>query len=190
MTRKLTQMGMAGLLILGLICVGISGCGSGDGDTPTSPVDEPDVVQTEPDVEVTDLYDGDSIIFAMGGVVYEGRVVKGVSEDEVLVRLTDGSEEVISVDRIDGTLIADHPDLETRVVLLGDRDQGEGTLDGEIIAVYNNDLRKIKIFKVEFLDGRFKRLDVPRIRFVHEDTEYNDGGYLTLDEFAKIIGGG
>ena len=169
------------------------GCGTEDGDKPTSPVDEPVVVQTEPDVEVTDLYDGDNIIFAMGGVVYEGRVVKGVSEDEVLVRLTDGSEEVISVNSIDGTLIADHPDLETRVKLLGDQDQGESTLDGEIIAVYNSGVRKIKVTTVNLLDGRFKILDVPRIRFVHEDADFFDeGGYLTLDEFADLIfnGGG
>ena len=187
MTKKLRQTGMAGLLILGLICGGISGCGTEDGDKPTSPVDEPDVVQTEPDVEVTDLYDGDSIIFAMGGVVYEGRVVKGVSEDEVLVRLTDGSEEVISVDNIDGTLIADHPDLETVVVLLGDRDQGEKTLHGKIGEVFNNGVRKIEISAITFVDNTIEKLDVRRIRFIHEDTEYLDGGYLTLDEFADRI---
>ena len=187
---KLRQAGMAGLLILGLICGGISGCGTEDGDKPTSPVDEPVVGQTEPDeVHITDLYVGDSIYFEEGGTIYEGLVIDGVSNDEILVRLTDGSEEVINHKRIAGTLIADHPDLEVRVVLSGDRDQGEKTLTGDIIAVYDNGLRKIKIFNIDLIEGGREFLDPPRIRFVHEDTKYRDGGYLTLDEFDWLING-
>ena len=186
---KLRQMGMAGLLILGLICGGISGCGTEDSDKPTSPVDEPVVVQTEPDeVHITDLYVGDSIIFEEGGTVYEGLVIDGVSNDEILVRLTDGSEEVINHKRIDGTLIANHPDLETGVVMLSER-EGERILAGKIVGTYDDGTRKIEILEVKLLDGRREILDVPRIRFVHEDTKYRDGGYLTLDEFARVIAG-
>lgn len=136
---------------------------------------------------VEDRYDGDSIIFEQGGTIYEGRVLEGVSEDEVLVRLTDGSDEVVNVNDIAGTLIEDHADLEVIVKLLGDRDKGEKMRRGIITAVYDNGVRKIEIDAIDFVDGRRGWPDVPPIRFVHEDTHFNDGGYLTLDEFADII---
>ena len=135
---------------------------------------------------VEDRYDGDNIYFEQGSTIYEGRVVKGVSETEVLVRLEDGGEKVINVDRIAGTRIDDHPDRDTRVVMLGER-AGEETLSGKIVAVYDNGVRKIEIFAVTFVDNTVKKLDVPRIRFVHVDTDFEEGGYLTLDEFGRWL---
>ena len=138
--------------------------------------------------KVEDRYDGDSIIFEQGGTIYEGRVLEGVSEDEVLVRLTDGSDEVVNVNDIAGTLIEDHADVEVYVLLLGDRDKDEIVLGGDIVAVYDNGVRKIKLLDVNFMDGRFEHRD--GIRFVHEDTDFGDGGYITLDEWARIIRNG
>ena len=179
--------------VLGItvVCIGV-GCGNGDVVTPTETETETvqitEVTETVETLEVTDRYVGDSIIFELFGTVHEGRVVEGVSEDEVRVRMADGSEEVITVNQIAGTLIADHPDLETKVVLMGDRDKGEEVVSGGIKRVYDNGVRKIEITRVTLMDGRVKNID--RIRFVHEDTEYNEGGYLTREEFARIIGGG
>ena len=39
------------------------------------------------------------------------------------------------------------------------------------------------------MDGTSVVLDVPRIRFVDEDTDFGDGGYLTLEEFFRIENG-
>ena len=139
--------------------------------------------------KVEDRYDGDSIIFEQGGTIYEGRVLEGVSEDEVLVRLTDGSDEVVNVNDIAGTLIEDHRDRDTRVIMDGER-ADEKRLSGKIVAVYDNGVRKIEIYKRDFLDGRVGILDVPRIRFVHEDTDFGDSGYWTLDEWARFIRNG
>ena len=146
----------------------------------------------EPEVEFpkTDRYVGENIIYSQGGSVYEGRVVKGVSEDEILVRLTNGSEEVIRVARVGGTLIPDHADIGTEVVMLGDRDKDEDIFLGEIAAVYDSDVRKIRIHSVFTVQNKKKKLDVPRIHFVHEDTDIEDGGYITSEEFGRIIGGG
>ena len=130
---------------------------------------------------VEDRYDGDSIIFEQGGTIYEGRVLEGVSEDEVLVRLTDGSDEVVNVNDIAGTLIEDHADIGTGVLMAGDR-EGEKMLGGEIVAVYDNGVRKIKLLYVEFMDGRLEHRD--GIRFVHEDE------YITLEEFRRLIRNG
>ena len=138
---------------------------------------------------VEDRYDGDSIIVEQGGTIYEGRVLEGVSEDEVLVRLTDGSDEVVNVNDIAGTLIEDHADLQTPVMLLSGR-EGENLLRGKIVAVYDNGVRKIEMTRVTFMDGSAKKLDGTRIRFVHEDTEFGDGGYWTLDEWARFIRNG
>ena len=89
-----------------------------------------------------------------------------------MVRLDDGSEKVLSVHRIAGTLIPDHPDIEREVVVLGDRDKGEKRLLGKIVAVYDNGVRKIEI------------LGSVKIRFVDKTTKLEDGGYWTLEQLA------
>ena len=173
----------AGILSVFFICGGISGCENGE-DIVTETETEP-----EPAVLVNSDYDGKSIYFQEGATFYEGRVIEGVSEDEVLVRLADGSEHTISVDEIGGTLIPNHPDEEEDVILLGNRDKGEETVSGGIVAVYTDGMRKIEVGTVIFIDNTFKRLDVPRIRFVHEDADFKkDGGYLTREEFARLVG--
>ena len=171
------------ILLLTLTWGGFSGCG---GDEIVSPT-ETEVVEVTEVTEVTDLYDGDIIYFKQAGIIYEGRVVKGVSATEVLVRLADSSEMVIGVAHIGGKRIAAHPDLEVVVTILGDRDQGEKLLTGRIAGVYTDGMRKIKIINIEFMDGRREVLDVPRIRLVHKDTDFEDGGYLTLDEFVDWL---
>ena len=172
------------------ITIAFAGVGCDTGDDVFTPT-EPEVVEpTVPVVEVVDRYDGTDILFEEKGIIYEALVIEGVSEDEVLVRLVDDSREVISVDSIAGTSIDDHPDLEAEVKLMGNQNKDESNLTGEIVAVYDNGVRKIEIFAVKFMDGRFERLDVPRIRLVHEDTHFNDGGYMTLDEFADDIRNG
>ena len=184
---KFGRTAMAGLLGFQLICGGITGCGNGDSlvtPTETEIVAETKVVEAT--VQVIDYFDGDSIYFKLGGTIHEGRVVEGVSTDEVLVNLADGSEMVINIDRIAGTLIADHPDLGTRVVMLSE-EEGESELIGKIARVYNDDMRKIKILATTFMNGTSKILDQPRTRFVHEDTDFENGGYLTTEEFAEWL---
>ena len=171
------------ILLLTLTWGGFSGCG---GDEIVSPT-ETEVVEVTEVTEVTDLYDGDIIYFKQAGIIYEGRVVKGVSATEVLVRLAGSSEMVIGVAHIGGKRIADHPDLEVEVVILGDPDQGESLLLCRIAGVYTDGMRKIKIITIEFRDGRREVLDVPRIRLVHKDTDFEDGGYLTREEFGRRI---
>ena len=181
---------VAWVLCLTVACIGV-GCGTGDDVvTPTEPevVEVTEVTET---VQVITRFDGERIYFEQGGTIYEGRVVEGVSATDVLVRVDDGGGDmVISAFDIKGTLIADHPDIGIEVVLRGDWDKGEKRLSGRIVTVYDNGVRKIKLLTVTLVDNTFEKLDVPRIRFVHEDTDYNDGGYLTLDELARIIGGG
>ena len=184
---------VAWVLCITIFCVGV-GCDTGDDVvTPTEPEG---VEPTVPTVEVIDRYDGDSILFEENviirgervTIIYEALVIEGVSEDEVLVRLVDGSKQVLPVDRIAGTLIDNftHPDLGTLVKLLGEQ-EGESTLTGKIVGVYDNGVRKIEIFNVIFVEGGGERLDVPRIRLVHEDTDFEDGGYLTRDEFREWL---
>ena len=173
------------ILLLTLTWGGFSGCG---GDEIVSPT-ETEVVEVTEVTEVTDLYDGDIIYFKQAGIIYEGRVVKGVSATEVLVRLADSSEMVIGVAHIGGKRIAAHPDVGVRVVLLGDRNKNEKLLNGEIVAVFGDGMRKIEIFAVKFMDGTSVVLDVPHIRLVHKDTDYGDRGYMTLEEFFRIENG-
>ena len=181
---KLGRTAVAGLLGITLACGG-TGCGNGDGlITPT----ETEMVEVA--VQVVDRYDGDSIYFELRGTVYEGLVIEGVSADEVLVEVAGSSDMVININDIGGTLLADHPDVGVKVKILGDRAQGEKMLTGKITAGYNDDVRKIEIHAIKFIDGRFERLDDRRIRFVHEDTDFEDGGYLTLEEFADLIRNG
>ena len=186
---NLVRTALAGLLCITIVCIGV-GCGNGDVVTPTETETETvqitEVTETVETVEVTDRYVGDSIIFELFGTVHEGRVVEGVSEDEVRVRMADGSEEVITVNQIAGTVIADHPDLGTEVVMLSEQ-EGERNLRGRIVRGYDNGVRKIEFLAVTLVDGTFEKLDVPRIRFVHEDTDFGDGGYLTLEEFRRLI---
>ena len=183
---KVARTTVAVLLGITVACGGISGCDNGeDIVTETETEAETEVVETT--VQVIADYDGESIYFELAGTTKEGRVVVGVSLNEVLVRLADGSEMTINVDRIEGILIADHPDIGTEIVMLGDRDKGEETRIGEIEGVYTDGMRKIKLVSVQFIDNTAKKLDVPRIRFVHEDTKFEDGGYLTLDEFADWL---
>jgi hypothetical protein len=181
---KLGRTAVAGFLGITLVCGGISGCGNGDG-TPT----ETEVV-SEVAVQVVDRYDGDSIYFELRGTIYEGLVIEGVSADEVLVSVVGHSDMVINIDDIGGTLIADHPDLGVKVKMLGDRTQGEKSLTGKIFAVYNDGVRKIEIHHIQFIDGTRENPDPRRIRFVAKDTDFEDGGYMTIDEFADLIRNG
>ena len=182
---KLGRTVAVGLLGITITCGGITGCGKGNNPVTPTETEVVEVTEVTETVQVVTHYDGDSIYFELGGTTYEGRVVEGVSADEVLVTLADGSDMVINVDRIGGTLIADHPDLGTRVVLLS-KQEGESTLSGDIVKVYG-DMRKIEITRVTFKDGTIEVLDVPRVRFVAEDTDFEEGGYLTLEEFAKWL---
>ena len=72
-------------------------------------------------------------------------------------------------------------------MLQSDRD-GEILQYGSILAGYNNGRRKIKIDKVELVDGEIADLDSPRILYVHEDAGFLEGagGYLTLEEFKEL----
>ena len=181
---KLGRTAVAGWLGISLVCGGISGCGNGDGlVAPT----ETEVV-SEVAVQVVDRYDGDSIYFELRGTIYEGRVVEGVSADEVMVSVVGHSDMVINIDDIGGTLIAAHPDLGVKVMMLGDRTQGEKMLTGRIFAVYDDGVRKIEIHHIKFIDDTREILDDRRIRFVHEDTDFEDGGYLTREERARFVG--
>jgi hypothetical protein len=144
-------------------------------------------VVSEVAVQVVDRYDGDSIYFELRGTIYEGLVIEGVSADEVLVDVVGTSDMVISIDDIGGTLLADHPDVGVKVKMLGDRTQGEKMLTGKIFAVYDDGVCKIEIHAVKFVDDTFERLDDRRIRFVAKDTDFEDGGYLTLEEFRDWI---
>lgn len=172
---KLARTAAAALLGFSVLC-SVPGCG-GD-NSMTSPV----AVEV---VEVTELYNDERIYFTIGETFYEGYVVEGVSENEVLVLLDDRSEMVISIDRIGGTQIADHPDLETWVVMLSEQ-EGESIVKGKIVDVYNNDVRKIEINRVTFTDGTAEKLDTPRTRFASENADFEkEGGYLTLEEFDR-----
>ena len=169
------------ILLLTLTWGGFSGCG---GDEIVSPT-ETEVVEVTEVTEVTDLYDGDIIYFKQAGIIYEGRVVKGVSATEVLVRLADSSERVIGVAHIGGKRIAAHLDLGTVVLMLGDRDQGEKIIRGEIEEVYSDGMRKIELLTASLLDGTRVKLDGSRL--VHEDTDFEDGGYLTVEEYKELL---
>lgn len=181
LTRKLARTTVVGLLGLAFACGGLSGCGEDDS------VSESVTAEGEEAAAVTDRYVGDSVYFKIGDTIYVGDVLEGVSADEVKVRLDDRSEMVISTDRIRGTLLADHSDIGTEVVLLGDRNKDEKKVYGEIVGVYDDGMRKIEITLVAFMDNRVKRLDVPRIRFAHRDTAFGRGGYLTIEEFADLL---
>ena len=172
-------------LVLGItfVCGGITGCGNGDG--PVTPT-ETETGQVTETVQVVTRYDGDNIYFELDGTFYEGRVVEGTSANEVLVNVSDGSDMIINVNDIGGTVIADHSDLDIEVVLQGDQDKGEKLLYGKIDRVFDDGVRKIKILSVHFVDGGVKNLD--DIRFVHEDADFfEEDGYLTLKEFADLI---
>ena len=188
LTRNVANSKPACMVAAGLlgITIACSGCGNGDG--PVTPT-ETEVVEVTEVTEVTDLYDGDIIYFKQAGIIYEGRVVKGVSATEVLVRLADSSEMVIGVDHIGGTQIADHPDLEVQVVMLNDLEDEKLVrfFIGKIVGVYTDGMRKLRFLIVELVDGRGGVLGVPYIRFVDEDTDFKDGGYLTKDEFARLF---
>ena len=187
LTHKLVRAAVAGLLGIIFVCGGISGCDNGE-DIVTPTETETEGVETT--VPVISDYDGDSIYFKQGGTIYEGRVVEGVSADEVLVRFADGSEMVVDVDLIAGTWITRHPDVGTKVVMLGER-AGESTLDGEVVKVFSDGVRKIKIVIVTFVNKRFEWLEVPRIRYSLEAQDKDDflkgGGYLPAEEFAEWI---
>ena len=165
------------ILLLTLTWGGFSGCG---GDDIVSP---PGTVEAE---EVTDQYVGDNIYFKIGGTIHEGKVVEGVSADEVKVRLDDGSTQTISLDSVGGTRLADHPDVGVEVILLGVK-HNEETLTGKIVNVFDDGMRKLKMTAVQFRDGTAGKLDVPRIRLVHKDTDFKDGGYLTRDEYKEEL---
>ena len=168
------------ILLLILTWGGFSGCG---GDEIVSP---PGTVEA---VEVTDRYVGDNIYFKIDGTFNEGYVVEGVSANEVKVRLDDRSTLTISLDRVRGTRIADHSDVGVEVVLLGDRNKNEDSLGGEIVAVFDDGMRKIRIYVIEFTDDRPSKRGLSLIRFVDKDIEFKEGGYLTLEEFFRFING-
>ena len=165
------------ILLLTLTWGGFSGCGGDEIVSPTGTVEA---------VEVTDQYVGANIYFKVGGTFNEGYVVEGVSADEVKVRLDDRSTLTISVDSVRGARLADHSDVGVMVVILGEK-HNEETLTGEIVDVFDDGMRKLKMTAVQFRDGTAGKLDVPRIRFVDEDTDFEDGGYLTLEEFFRLV---
>ena len=101
---RVARTTVAVLLGITVACGGITGCDNGE-----DIITETETEGVETTVQVIADYDGDSIYFELAGTTYEGRVVVGVSLNEVLVRLADGSEMTINVDHIAGTLIDDHP---------------------------------------------------------------------------------
>ena len=175
---KPAYMVAAGLLGITIACTGISGC---DGD---KNVISPD---TTKGVKVTDQYVGDNIYFKVGGTIYAGYVVEGVSADEVKVRLDDGNTKTISVDSVRGTRLADHSDVGVEVVMLGDRNKNEKLLLCRIVDVFDDGVRKIEIITIEFSDGGREVLGVRRIRFVDEDIAFKNGGYLTFEEYIEAL---
>ena len=174
---KPAYMVAAGLLGITIACTGISGCGGDEIVSPTGTVEA---------VEVTDQYVGDNIYFKVGGTFYEGYVVEGVSADEVKVRLDDRSTMTISLDRVRGTLLADHSDVGVEVLLLGDRNKNEKTLTGIIVDVFDDGMRKIRIYVIQFTDDRPSKRGLSLIRFVDEDIEFKEGGYMTLEEYKEL----
>ena len=166
------------ILLLTLTWGGFSGCGGDEIVSPTGPVEA---------VEVTDQYVGDNIYFKVGGTFNEGYVVEGVSANEVKVRLDDRSTLTISLDRVRGTRIADHSDVGVTVILLGDRNKNEKTLSGIIVDVFDDGMRKIRIYVIQFTDGRPSKRGLSLIRFVDEDTDFKDGGYLTSEEYIELL---
>ena len=165
-------------LVLGitLACGTISGCGNGE-----------DIVTPTETEMVTNRYVGENVYFQMDGSFLEGYVVEGISADELSIRLADGSETTISIDEVKGTLLGDHPDLGTRVVVLGNREKGEFSLGGDITACYNDGMRKIKLFIVRYTDGSLTDLDTERIRFAHKNADFEEGGYLTVEKYEKWL---
>ncbi len=204
-TYRLARTTVIAMIGIALVCGGMIGCENG----------EDVVTDVEPPVQVISDYDGDDIYFKRGGTIYEGHVIEGVSVDEVLVSLEGGGEMVINIDRIGGTLIADHADLGERVVLFFNRDRyvslgipGEDVIVGEIEGVYSDGIRKIRCFGIySFLDKTFKNrvailLDkthesIETIRFAHQASgarDFNDGLYIPVEiydafdpEFKKFI---
>ena len=140
----------------------ISGCGKADG--PVTPTETEGVstetVVVEPTVRVNENFDGESIYFELGGTTYEGRVVEGVSADEVRVSLADGNEKVINVDRIAGTLLDDAPDIGRWVVMWGGelgitffgagKQRARSEMWGQIVSAYSDGMRKIRL-RFEYL---------------------------------------
>ena len=180
LTYKLARTTVVSLLGITLICSGISGCDNGeDIVTPTKTE-----TAVEPTVPVIDHLDGESIYFELAGTTYEGRVVKGVSVNEVEVRLTDGSDMVINVDRIGGTLVADHPDLNVKAILWS-QNEGERILTGRVKGVYTDGMCKIEIFAVSFDDKPTERLDPPRIRFARRTRNQDD--WFNGDTWAEPV---
>ena len=157
------------------------GCRGDDVVTPT----ETEV--PEPTVSVIDIFDGKNIYFELSGITYEGRVVEGVSADEVLVRVTaghfTGSDMIINVDRIGGTLLADQPEIDTEVLVLIEYALPEADVDdlgvrdmvAIITAVYSNGMCKLRLLGTHDAKGKWVRLT--GIYFVHEDTDFESGGY-------------
>jgi len=176
-----------GRTMLALVGSGIIICsGCGNGDTVLNPT-EPEAVQVaevvEEPVQVITRYDGESVYFKLNEAFYEGSVVEGISADEVLVEVAGGFQKVINVDRIGGTLIADHPDLGVTVVILGDPGKGLEMLTGRITAAYSDDMRKIVIHHIQVMGRPGVNPDPQPIRFVSEHNDFEDGGYLTVAEF-------
>lgn len=126
------------IVLLALAWGGFSGCSGDDSASETV---------TAEVVEVTDRYDNERVYFTIGKTFYEGYVVEGVSETEGLVLLDDRTEMTISVDRIGGTQLTDHPDLGTWVVLLSEQ-EGESTVRGKITRVFTDGMRKIEISRI------------------------------------------
>ena len=184
LAHKLARTTMAGVLGLAFACWGLSGCGEDDSVT------ESVTAEVE---KVNEDYDGENIYFKIGDTIYGGKVLEGVSADEVKVRLDDRSEKVVSVDRIRGTLLADHSDIGVEVIMLG-RQRGEARLFGIISGVYDlvngTDAGRIKITRIRYSDGRREVLDVPRIYFIRVGTPLEKGGYLTREQFADLIRNG
>lgn len=158
------------ILLLTFAWGGFSGCSGDDSASEPVPVEA---------VEVTDRYDDERIYFTIGANFYTGYVVEGVSETEVLVLLDDRTEMIISLDRIGGAQIDDHPDINADVAMAGEL-KDENQLLGVIVDVFTDGVRKIVIYGVIPVNGPSKVLDRRRTRFVHEDLDYEKGGYRII----------
>ena len=54
-----------------------------------------------------------------------------------------------------------------------------------IEGVYTDDVRKIEIYAIHFLEGEVR--DIHRIRFVKKGTAFEEGGYLWHDEYMQWL---
>ena len=66
---------------------------------------------------------------------------------------------------------------------------GKSLLRGEVVDVFTDSMRKIKIFSVKHGKGEWKGIDRTEFALKAQDKDdfLEEGGYFTLDEFANFI---